>query len=443
MGTASPKHAGRLAIGMDVGSTTVKAVVVNPANQGDPLERLPAAPHEAARVRAVDARDDPRGVPRVSRRAHWRMFLTGSGSGAALRADRRQVRPGGQRRHARRSSTCTRTSARSSSSAGKTPKIIMFKKDEKGGGKTATASMNDKCASRHGRHHRQVLPQGERAAGDGDEPPLRRLEAAPRRGQVRRLRRDRHRQPHQERHPVERGPLLARRRDRPAEPLGPHARRHAQAPRAPARRAQHVPAVPPGVLAPAHPADVGRARLRVPEGRARSRSSSSSRRTRSTTRRSARCSTACTRTTSVGVLDASLDGLREYMTNGRKARLGETAGPPLSKNGAGARRLPRAATASRSSSPPTFTPGRGRARGHRPRRRVDVEQGGARRLRDGRHPLQGVPALEGQPDPGHQGAPRAAPRRTSRRTRRRSSRSWASARPATRPTCSRSACAPT
>jgi predicted CoA-substrate-specific enzyme activase len=35
---------------------------------------------------------------------------------------------------------------------------------------------------------------------------------------------------------------------------------------------------------------------------------------------------------SVGVLDATLDGMREYMTNGRKARLGESAGPPLAKS---------------------------------------------------------------------------------------------------------------
>jgi len=34
---------------------------------------------------------------------------------------------------------------------------------------------------------------------------------------------------------------------------------------------------------------------------------------------------------SIGILDTTLDGLREYMTNGRKARLGESAGPPLSK----------------------------------------------------------------------------------------------------------------
>jgi activator of 2-hydroxyglutaryl-CoA dehydratase/predicted nucleotide-binding protein (sugar kinase/HSP70/actin superfamily) len=34
---------------------------------------------------------------------------------------------------------------------------------------------------------------------------------------------------------------------------------------------------------------------------------------------------------SIGILDASLAGIREYLTNGRKARLGESAGPPLSK----------------------------------------------------------------------------------------------------------------
>ncbi len=33
----------------------------------------------------------------------------------------------------------------------------------------------------------------------------------------------------------------------------------------------------------------------------------------------------------VGVLDTTLNGLRDYMTNGRKARLGESAGPPLAK----------------------------------------------------------------------------------------------------------------
>ena len=36
-----------VAVGIDVGSTTVKAVVVDPVTQGDPLERLPAASDQA------------------------------------------------------------------------------------------------------------------------------------------------------------------------------------------------------------------------------------------------------------------------------------------------------------------------------------------------------------------------------------------------------------
>ena len=42
------------------------------------MERLPAPPHEAARIRALDARDHRRRVPRDEDR---RLFLTGSGSG--------------------------------------------------------------------------------------------------------------------------------------------------------------------------------------------------------------------------------------------------------------------------------------------------------------------------------------------------------------------------
>ena len=95
----------------------------------------------------------------------------------------------------------------------------MFKEDEKTGDKTAIASMNDKCASGTGATIDKCMLKVERAAGARDDAALRRLEAPPRRRQVRRVRRDRHRQPGQERHPVERGPLLARRRDRPAEPL--------------------------------------------------------------------------------------------------------------------------------------------------------------------------------------------------------------------------------
>src|ERR1019366_6127465 len=84
--------------------------------------------------------------------------------------------------------------------------------------------------------------------------------------------------------PFERGALLTGRRDRAAEPQRPDAWWNAEAQGAAPRRSEHVPPFPSGVLAPAHPASVGRARLRMAP-------------------RSA----------------------------GRRARLGETAAPPLSK----------------------------------------------------------------------------------------------------------------
>ena len=81
MGTASPKHAGRLAIGMDVGSTTVKAVVVNPANQeilwSDYQRHHTKQPeYVMSMLETILA-----AFPEVSVAAgQWRMFLTGSGS---------------------------------------------------------------------------------------------------------------------------------------------------------------------------------------------------------------------------------------------------------------------------------------------------------------------------------------------------------------------------
>ena len=181
---------------------------------------------------------------------------------------------------------------------------------------------------------------------------------------------------------------------------------------------EHVPAVPPGVLAPAHPADVGRARLRLPEGRARSRSSIF-------VPKNAQYYAA---------LGAVLYGLHEAEDVGvlseRSTRCASTS-PPAARRASARPRVRRSrrratssttsasCTRSRSSSRRRSSRGAGRARRHRPRRRVDLEQGGPRRLRDGQDPREGLPALEGQPDPGHEGAPRAAPRRTSRSTRRR------------------------
>ena len=199
------------------------------------------------------------------------MFITGSGAGAAVR--RRlgaQVRAGGERRHAGGREAAPRRRLSVIELGGQDAKIIIFKEDEKTGDKTAVAVDERQVRVGHRRHHRQVHAQGRHAAAEVvRQLALRRLEAAPRRRQVRRVRRDRHRQPGQERHPVERGPVLAGRRDRACRTCRcSRAATRCKPQGAAARRAEHLPAVPAGLLAPAHPRDLGRARLRLPEGRA-------------------------------------------------------------------------------------------------------------------------------------------------------------------------------
>ena len=105
--------------------------------------------------------------------------------------------------------------------------------------------------------------------------------------------------------------------------------------------------------------------------------------------------------------------LDEFITNGRKARLGETAGPPLVEARATSSTTSASSTRSRKFDAGDARAGPGRARRHRPRRRLDLVEGRAHRRGRASILTQGVPALEGQPDPGHQGAPRAAPATTS------------------------------
>ena len=81
---------------------------------------------------------------------------------------------------------------------GQDAKIIIFKEDAETGKKTKIPSMNDKCAGGHRRRDRQDQRSRSDPADRGLRHPLRRHQAAPRRRQVRRLRRDRHRQPAEE-----------------------------------------------------------------------------------------------------------------------------------------------------------------------------------------------------------------------------------------------------
>ena len=166
---------------------------------------------------------------------------------------------------------------------GQDAKIIMFKTDEKTGAKTALASMNDKCASGTGRHHRQVLPQGERTAGARHHAALRRLQAPSRRREVRRVRGDGHRQSHQERHSPRmkssaRSPTAIVMQNLSVLTRGSTLKSRVLL----LRRTQHVPAVPPGLLAPAHPRRCGTSAATSTTSRSRSKRWSSFRRTRST-----------------------------------------------------------------------------------------------------------------------------------------------------------------
>ena len=116
-------------------------------DQGDPLERLPAPPDQAggegARLpRARSSAAFPNLADASSPHLHHRL-----GRGAARPAHRREVRPGSERGHAGGRDTCTPTSARVFELGGQDAKIIIFKKNEETGDKTAITSMNDKCAS--------------------------------------------------------------------------------------------------------------------------------------------------------------------------------------------------------------------------------------------------------------------------------------------------------
>lgn len=142
MGTS---HGRYLAIGMDVGSTTVKAVVVNPANNeilwSDYQRHHTKQPeYVKSLLEAIFAAfpDHPKDG--------WRMFMTGSGAGPLCEPT------GGKFVQEVNAVTLAVEQLHPDVGSvielgGQDAKIIMFKIDEKSGQRTAIASMNDKCAS--------------------------------------------------------------------------------------------------------------------------------------------------------------------------------------------------------------------------------------------------------------------------------------------------------
>jgi predicted CoA-substrate-specific enzyme activase len=148
MGTRTHGHR-QLAIGMDVGSTTVKAVVVDPATKeilwSDYQRHHTKQPEYVLSMLEEILSAFPDVRPGTDA-AGWRIFLTGSGSAPLCAVvngkfvqEVNAVTLAVEHLHPDVGSVVEL--------GGQDAKIIMFKTDEKTGEKTAVASMNDKCAS--------------------------------------------------------------------------------------------------------------------------------------------------------------------------------------------------------------------------------------------------------------------------------------------------------
>ncbi len=134
-----------LAIGMDVGSTTVKAVVLDPATKAvlwSDYQRH----HTKQPEMVLELLEQILAAFPTKTRADFRIFLTGSGSaplagstGGKFVQEVNAVTLAVEHHHPDVGSVIEL--------GGQDAKIIMFKIDEKTGMRTAVASMNDKCAS--------------------------------------------------------------------------------------------------------------------------------------------------------------------------------------------------------------------------------------------------------------------------------------------------------
>ncbi len=151
MGTSAGRH---LCIGMDVGSTTVKAVVINPANKeilwSDYQRHHTKQPeYVLSMMQAIFAAFPEQSADKGG--GGWKMFMTGSGAGPLCAPtggkfvqEVNAVSLAVEHLHPDCGSVVEL--------GGQDAKIIMFKEGEKKGEdgkveKTANASMNDKCAS--------------------------------------------------------------------------------------------------------------------------------------------------------------------------------------------------------------------------------------------------------------------------------------------------------
>ena len=163
-----------IAVGIDVGSTTVKAVVVDPVTKeilwSDYQRHQTKQPENVLELLERDRGGVPGLAARRDAHVHHRL-----GRGAALRAalgakfvqEVNAVTLAVENLHPDVGSVIEL--------GGQDAKIIMFKKDEKTGDKTAIASMNDKCASGTGATIDKCFLKVGLAAEEVVQDPLRRL----------------------------------------------------------------------------------------------------------------------------------------------------------------------------------------------------------------------------------------------------------------------------
>ena len=143
--TAPQKMSRAVVVGIDVGSTTVKAVVLDPSTLAiiwsDYQRHQTKQPEKVLELLSVIEATFP-----DSPRAEWRIFMTGSGAaplcaplGAKFVQEVNAVTLAVENLHPDVGSVIEL--------GGQDAKIIIFNKDAKTGDKTAAPSMNDKCAS--------------------------------------------------------------------------------------------------------------------------------------------------------------------------------------------------------------------------------------------------------------------------------------------------------
>ncbi len=187
----------RFMVGLDVGSTTVKAVVLNAAT--DEILWQDYQRHETKQpektlefLRRIEAE--------VGVNSHnTRMFITGSGGGvlaelvgAKFVQEVTAVSLAVEKKHPEVYSVIEL--------GGQDAKIIVFKDDHESGRKKKIPSMNDKCAGGTGAVIDKINAKLKIPGRGAGQPGLPRHQAAQSGRQVRRLRRNRHQQPAERRH---------------------------------------------------------------------------------------------------------------------------------------------------------------------------------------------------------------------------------------------------